>query len=835
LSTCGCCDGEHIEPDIYNRPGQPALSYRVGTHATFLRRMLAQLARQAIPDGPNQGSRPLANLGTRSSADPSIAFMDACATVADVLSFYQERIANEGFLRTATERRSVLELARAIGYELDPGVAASTFLAFTVEDAPGAPEEAFVAAGTRVLSIPGQVELPQTFETGTDIAARAAWNAMRAQLTTPQAIQRGTTRLFLKGVSTLLQPGDAILLVGDARVQYPGSERWDFRILQTVTPFPEQGYTLVTWEIGLGHDKPTVEPADNPRVYAFRQRAALFGHNAPDWRAMPDSIKQAYDPNYDPQDPSTRRTQWPDFEIQGNRIDLDAKYPKVLRGSWVVLVKPSYAELYLAQDVDFDSRTDYTLTAQVTRIVPDGVEHLSWFGLRDTVVYAQSEELELIEEPVVTPVQGDIIALDELVEGLQPGQAIVVSGLPETAGGDDVVSEVAFIESVTQDAERTTLELAESLVNVYERTSVSINANVVAASHGETTSEVLGSGDGSVANQRFVLRKPPLTYVSAPTPSGSESTLEVRVNQVLWREVPSLFGLSPRDEAYIVRLDDDGKPRVVFGDGQMGARLPSGQENVAATYRSGIGPDGEVDAGALSLLQTRPLGVRGVTNPVPATGAAAPEVLDEARANAPFTVLTLDRIVSLLDFENFARAFAGIGKAQATSLWAGETRIVHITVATASGGAVDPSSALYENLSNGVDLARDPVQEVRIASFEQVLFKLGARVLVDSRYVAADVLAAVADALRAAFSFEQRGFGQAVTAAEIIRIIQGVQGVIATDLDRLYLSTDPNGPAQTTPPPYLLTMIARWVGTTIAPAQLLLLDPSGVELTEMTA
>ena len=50
--------------------------------------------------------------------------LDAWAVVGDVLTFYQERIANEGFLRTATERLSVLTLARAIGYELKPGVSA---------------------------------------------------------------------------------------------------------------------------------------------------------------------------------------------------------------------------------------------------------------------------------------------------------------------------------------------------------------------------------------------------------------------------------------------------------------------------------------------------------------------------------------------------------------------------------------------------------------------------------------------------------------------------------------------------------------------------------------
>src|ERR1035438_8476224 len=65
--------------------------------------------------------------------DPAIALLDAWAVVADVLTFYQERIANEGYLPTATERRSLLELARLVNYTLRPGVSASVYLAFTVQ------------------------------------------------------------------------------------------------------------------------------------------------------------------------------------------------------------------------------------------------------------------------------------------------------------------------------------------------------------------------------------------------------------------------------------------------------------------------------------------------------------------------------------------------------------------------------------------------------------------------------------------------------------------------------------------------------------------------------
>src|SRR5690606_9600901 len=134
-----------------------------------------------------------------------------------------------------------------------------------------------------------------------------------------------------------------------------------------------------------------------------------------------------------------------------------------------------------------------------------------------------------------------------------------------------------------------------------------------------------------------------------------------------------------------------------------------------------------------------------------------------------------------------------------------------------------------------IDLARDPVQQVRIDSYEPLAFKLTAGVLPDPRYVASDVLAAVEEALRAAFTFERRAFGQAVTAAEVVSIIQGVPGVVAAALQQLYRSTDPSGPMQTSPAPYLLAARARWQGDVVAPAQLLLLDSDGIELTEMTA
>ncbi len=92
-NSCSCCNGiEALTPvPLVNRPGLDQLVYRVGTHASFLETMKARLSSLDW-----KGHRPLGRLMSREAHDASIAMLDAWATVTDVLTFYQERIANEG-------------------------------------------------------------------------------------------------------------------------------------------------------------------------------------------------------------------------------------------------------------------------------------------------------------------------------------------------------------------------------------------------------------------------------------------------------------------------------------------------------------------------------------------------------------------------------------------------------------------------------------------------------------------------------------------------------------------------------------------------------------------
>ena len=136
---CGCCQGvaaETPEP-IENRPGLSAIAYRVGTHATFKASLLAALSDSSLPA--------LAALRTRDDTDFTIALLDAWATSLDILSFYQERLANESYLRTAVDTASVMALAQLVGYKPSPGVAAQLPCLHTQTTRPVAPDNVLIS------------------------------------------------------------------------------------------------------------------------------------------------------------------------------------------------------------------------------------------------------------------------------------------------------------------------------------------------------------------------------------------------------------------------------------------------------------------------------------------------------------------------------------------------------------------------------------------------------------------------------------------------------------------------------------------------------------------
>jgi hypothetical protein len=1090
-STCGCCTGTHVAVPVseMNAPGRSALTYRVGTYATFLETMLARLT--AVP-----------GLTTRDPADPSIALLDAWAVVADVLTFYQERIANEGYLPTARERRSVLELARLIGYRLRPGVSASVRLAFTVaKDFQGS-----IPAGTRAQSVPGAGQKPQFFETSTPLDAHDAWNALaprlaRPQVITPRLIDDMPGRLsadaaevpvtgadvfdtlYLDGIATGLKPGQALMLIfgngsgeqelrlaeevdpqaaqartevllaptssyanrilplflAKARYLFPGSDiaarvteiltvlRDNMRqggstatrtalllgaipeiALQQVladargftrisaflrqlrraltltnadafafddtgAPISEKNgdtpeYKAVSAQlagsplarldaiVGSLSQRASVQPANALRlgrtvaqsfapqsdmaprliaalkpaaagtlyeawtavatpasrvqVLAARVKATLFASNF----AGEAKVVQGKPVEYTAPDITSAWTSLGGLSTPLAALALDAPYESIAPGSWIAvdrLESPStttrattFHVVTGVRTTNMDTTHGFSAKVTVLTVDPPWLTNQGGLGdpgtLRSTVVYAQTEPLALVAEPLDTDVEGDSIDLSDVYAGLEPGRWIIVSGtrtdIPGTTGV--AASELAMIAGVSQGSQtpmcaafpfslppfarvyyttsadangdrlvvgelaaganailaqlkpdvvdqrycdqvqlapgtyanayvpsaaeigrsypsfegmlidpfssqpfvggfipedkvfanvfgwrvsdeklHTILTLASPLAYKYDRATVTIYGNVVDATHGQTTGEVLGNGDASHAFASFALSQSPLTYLSAPTPSGTASTLVVRVNELEWHEVNDLGGAGPAQRVYVTREDDAHKTTTTFGNGVHGARLPTGTANVKAVYRYGLGRDGNVSGWQISQLATHPLGVQAVVNPLPATGGADADRIDQARENAPMAVMALDRLVSVRDYADFARTYAGIGKAVATHISDGRRQVVHVTVAGAGDVPIDPSSDLYRNLIGSLLAFGDPYQPVVVGVRRVRLIVMSASVGLQPDYLWEAVAPKVRVALLALFDFDARALGQTAFLSEAVRAAQDVEGV----------------------------------------------------------
>lgn len=838
---CACCAGisDQTPTRLVNRPGLSEIAYRAGRYSTFRASMIAGLTSRQHPA--------LAGLRTRDPADFTLALVDAWAVTADVLTFYTERVANEGYLGTATERRSVAGLVVLVGYRLGAGVAAQTTLAFTLATSPGSPATVPIPRGAKVQTLPGPGELPQTFETVEELTALAEWNAPVVRQTEPRIPSNGDVEVLLAGAAAGVNRGDTLLFQAAGTVAGPG---FCLVRVSSVRPDPTNDRTVVTFAPGLSG----LDAGQPVRVHALRQRAALFGYNAPSPLMFVNEVKTAL---LAADQINGDMTEWVFEPVGRSAVDLDAIYDGVTVGSPVVLTGGGVTTTATVAEIGEVARTSYGMSAKVTRLALDPADlDLSELGeehTRTSSVLLRAEELLLAEVPVVAPVHGDTIELATPVEAEVPRTILVRGRRPRLAAdpkaGIDVVLDdggglddgtltvlaitpvqqspgtwVVRVEtdqgrpgSVTADADLFTflpagvddpvvgesgqveaidgaaLVLAAPLAHVYDRTpvsggSVEIWGNVATATHGESTvDEVLGSGDAARAFQRFTLRRLPLTHVQAATASGSESTLEVFVDEVRWQEVPTLFGHGPGERVYSTETTDDGKTVVQFGDGVSGARPPTGQENIRATYRTGVGVSGLAVADQLSLLMTRPLGVTGVRNPLAATGAQDPQVAADAADNAPRSVLTLDRIVSLRDYEDFAAGIGGIGKAAATWTWDGVVRGVVLTVAGVGGAAIDPAGSLMETLTAAVSEAGDPRVPLLILPAEAGLFTLEAALVLDPDCLPEPALEAARGALLDHFSFTRRGFGELVSLGEVdevLHAVRGVTGVLVSGLHR---------------------------------------------------
>ncbi|MBL8932561.1 MAG: putative baseplate assembly protein [Kineosporiaceae bacterium] len=832
-------DPQEILDALANPPGQPALQRAIAGHTDSLARMRDRLA-----DPGHELT--LRSLARAEPGEPAVALLDAWAVVADTVSFYSERIANEAFLRTAVRLPSVRELARTLGYELRPGVAAQVELAFTVEDPPGgsgsaspAPAGVVVPIGTPVQSIPGPGELPQTFRTTTDLEARAQWNRLVAIDSRPQVQPGSVASVWVRGPAAV-RPGDTVLVVSRPQAAGGGgsasTRQRAVRVVVEVDAAAQPGWTRLDLDQALDPEEDGLR--ELVTVQAFQRRLRLFGWNAPDHELVTGDTGE-----------------WTGFEVT-DPIELDGDHPAILPGSRIALTQPGddvpLAEQYRVVSVQTGGVSRYALSGPVTLVE---LEHtstledtLAQLDRRQALVHAVPIELDAWREPDLTPLSGTELDLVPSDPPLPPGRHLLLSGIDDATGVPVTVPAevVGCVVTAPDPDEPASAEVARMTVTVAQplpalrRAGLTVSANAVLAGHGEDVSQVLGSADARVPFPVFRPRRAPLTYVRATTAAGARADLIVRVDGVAWQEVENLLDAGPADRVYQVQQEEDGAVRIVLGDGVHGARPATGVENVTAEYRVGIGAAGAVRAGQVSLLVKRPLGIRSVTNPLPSQDWAPPETLDQTRVNAPLRIRTLDRAVSLADHEDFARGYAGVGPARADLVWDGRSN--HVLVSLRGSEAAEPSGDLIADVRAALQAGRDPGTPLDVLAGEQVWFGIRVEMANDPAHEREPVEAAVLGALEAAFGPAVRGFGAPVSSAAVLVVVRNVPGVAACTVPRLFLLTElpavptpPTLPADAEASPVIVAESGRYLDGTLLPAQLVALAPGGVEIGVMSA
>jgi predicted phage baseplate assembly protein len=437
-------------------------------------------------------------------------------------------------------------------------------------------------------------------------------------------------------------------------------------------------------------------------------------------------------------------------DLDDDVIEIDGDQPRIVTGSWIVLERVGSVELYGVEDVAPSGAARFGVSGKMLRVRVDYTENLADFGRRDTVVHCEPRLLPGGRRPVSSAVPADAARVELRVRATDPplplGRRVMVAGFaPGTVPDDPLVraatapplAEAATVADCTVEGDDMLVTFTRALTHDYDPVGLTVRGNVVAATHGETVEQVLGSGDATRTFQRLATRRPPLTHVRAATASGVLSTLQVRVDGVLWAQRDTLDTSGGSERVYTARADEDATVTVTTGDGATGARLPTGTENVRATYRVGIGETGALKAGQLSLLPRRPMGIKAVTNPAATHDWAPAEALGEARTNAPLRTRTLDRAVSVADHEDFAAGYAGVSLARADAVWDGRSTIVVVSVLGTAGAP--PGEGLVSDLTDALKAARDP--GTRFVVLPGTLVRVGLRVTwpPTPTYVRADV------------------------------------------------------------------------------------------------
>ena len=888
-SPCPCGDFQFPQ-STRNLSGLPAINYRVGDFTSFRYQLLE----------PLPGETELTAWRPGASGDLAMQMVEWWAYLADILTFYNERIANEAYLDTAALPESVNHLVQLLGYRPKPALGSKGQLAALLT--PSARLPLTIPAGLQIQSKPGPGEQPQVFQVDqpTTIGAPDMVVADVQPTNLPLFAEPGASTVWLAGKVTGIKPGDRLLLINAQAITAQTLVDYAWIKVTSTTPATDPlgaAITQLAFSVVYGD---IVASMTVGRVTSYAQAGAYVllksQQSAPLWpyaNAQPITNTKA------------DLAQITRGLVAGGLflVDLadgaaaaatkgatDAASTLLLAAELAVsavgtaeafgggffgfgfgffeLAADAMAELANAataasQDSVAAAATaaesalragnlgDAAATAQsgvaaAQTLLDDATADLHglvptagivssyaevvWYANGPTATQPPGSPVTPIAIPLTeisfanTPLPGPLwpfvaaqvtvrwgwLPVGQLVGVTTPASYLYSNGGETLAADPSSANPMpaattplpVLLEDAAGDAAASTLTSsgAPAIASLGTlspapasglASPIDIFFNLVGVSRGKTVpSETLGSGNPVVAGQDFTLAQSPVTYFFDPASvSGPNftSTVEVSVNGVAWQEVQSFYGQAANAQVFVLREDDQGQTHVSFGDGSNGALLPTGTNNIVATYRYGGGaaaPDPET----LTVVLTPTPGLKGVRNPLAPTGGADADQPAQLRSLAPQSVLTFNRAVSLDDYAAIALTASGVTQAAASYAFdpASQRPAVVLWIAGDSDATAAAAAALA-----GTGM---PGQRVIYETAVGVTSILSLTYVRDPRYadsaVQAGLMTALADPVVGLFAPANVGIGEPFYQSQIAAACLAVPGVLA--IQNVSLGADPD-------------------------------------------
>lgn len=616
----------------------------------------------------------LAGWSAEGEQDLGVMLLEMWAYVLDITQFYDAQFTHEFYLGTAKQQVSAERLVQLLGYRPRPALSAKVTLA---AEARGT-SPVTLPIGTGFRSEGFDDEPPQVFST-----------------LIPQEILPERNAWQLSPIPSETYPGRVLFAQTDAgapkigilafRLESGAHHAGRIATVETITAQDQTRYNEVTLEAGP-------PPFDGLPLDEIKPR--LMG-----LAAQPSPYTSGY---------------------SGGRLILDGVYPQLRAGQIAVLEARDLLEAFVIPDGGVD-RADVTvgttpaisdsdaedlglsagidgqnITAPATRVELPALSAIApSASLDDYTLHINPIRIGRLAAPALTELSlSDVSGGIALERPERPSKADITGGFVLT--GEEPEG-TPFNGTVQTDLVKRTLSLIAGSGNAAfpsELTApATLRGNLIEATRGERVmGETLGSADSSQPQNRFKLKKKPLSWIEdGASPGGIRPLLEVRVDGVLWERAETLYTASATDRVYVIERDEEGESWVVFGTRGRGEPPQSGVNNVTASYNYGAGA-AKPPPGSIHQVARPFMGLKSVLGPLPATGGKDAESLDDLATNAPAAALTLGRAVSVQDFAALARSFAGVLNVSAGWAWDPLRQRAIVSLRFIGDGSVDTTA-----------------------------------------------------------------------------------------------------------------------------------------------